>query len=346
MPGPELATSAEISKSYRTYVFGAQITMAQSLTFSNNLITGVTAKPTFAEGRELTACLYVEEEVTLESLTTIKDNYCIGSSTHGFAVPMIRCDMFETNPIANNTAGSTQIGFIINTNGQQCQAFSYAKSFATNIGNICGSPGISMIKFDHFIMADNRRGVTLKHGASEGGHDHSAYLYNSYITAISRPSCAECYGSSATKCTWGTGMRMFTASANGEVLPAKFGSSFDVVCKQPVYDSKSFLENVTFDNFRQTYTGAVSACSNNFAFKPHNGGFDQTGSANLFTSHCTNCDTDSYLNAPAPSASRLGWFGGCGDILCTGFQNYLVQDHDGMFFGSKGTIVPNNSVIG
>ena len=69
------------------------------------------------------------------------------------------------------------------------------------------------------------------------------------------------------------------------------------------------------------------------------------GSVNLFTSHCTNCDSDSYLIAPAPSPSRLGWFGGCGDILCTGFQNYLVQDHDGMFMGTNSTIIPNNSVI-
>ena len=42
----------------------------------------------------------------------------------------------------------------------------------------------------------------------------------------------------------------------------------------------------------------------------------------------------------------MGWFGGCGDILCTGFQNYLVEDHTGTFFGSKGTIIANNSVIG
>ena len=64
-------------------------------------------------------------------------------------------------------------------------------------------------------MADNVRGVTLKLGDGEGRHDHSAYLYNSYVTAISRPNCAECYGSSATKCSWIHGMRMFTASANG-----------------------------------------------------------------------------------------------------------------------------------
>jgi hypothetical protein len=115
-------------------------------------------------------------------------------------------------------------------------------------------------------------------------------------------------------------MRMFVPSANGEKTPKKFNSGFDVVCKQPVYDSKSFLVNVTFDNYRQTYSGAIaSLCSSNFAMKPHGSAFDQSGSANLFTSKCTNCDTTSYLFATPPNPAQLGWFGGCGDILCTGF---------------------------
>jgi hypothetical protein len=80
-------------------------------------------------------------------------------------------------------------------------------------------------------------------------------------------------------------------------------------------------------------------------FAPHTGGFDMVGGANLFTSKCTNCDTNSYLTAPAPNPAFLGWFGGCGDIVCTGFQNYLVQDHDGSVFGFKGTVIANNSVI-
>lgn len=139
---------------------------------------------------------------------------------------------------------------------------------------------------------------------------------------------------------------MLVPSANGEQTPKKFNSGFDVVCKQPVYDSKSFLVNVTFDSFRQTYTGAIaSACSANFALKPHSSGFDQSGSVNLFSSKCTNCDSGSYLLAPKPNPDLATWFGGCGDIVCTGFQNYLVQDFDGTFFGTPGTIIPNNSVI-
>ena len=292
--------------------------------------------------------MYVEEYVESSFLVSIKDNFCLGSTQHGFAVPMIKCDEFETNSIANNTAGSCKIGFIINTigSGNQCQAFSYAKAFACKIGQISGSPGISSIKFDHFLMADNwDRSITLKHGASEGGTNHTAFLTNSYISVISRPNCAECYGTSAIQCTGAYAIRLFTASANGEVMPEKFGPTFDVICKQPVYDSKAFLTNVTVDNIKQTYTGNVSMCSGNFVFKPNGGARDFVGGTNLFDSKCTNCDSDSYLIAPSPSASHLGWFGGCGDILCTGFNNYLIQDHTGSFFGSKGTIIANNSLI-
>lgn len=64
-------------------------------------------------------------------------------------------------------------------------------------------------------MADNGRGVTLKFGASEGGANHTAYLYDSYISAVSRPSCTECYASGSTSCSGNIGIRMLTASANG-----------------------------------------------------------------------------------------------------------------------------------
>lgn len=197
-------------------------------------------------------------------------------------------------------------------------------------------------------MADNGRGATLKVGASEGKNNHTAYFSNSYITPVSRPNCSYCYGSGATSCVNNIGLRMFTASANGEVMPGKFGSGFDVVCKQPVYDSKAFLTNVIFDNFKQSYNGTSVAakCMNNFVFRPHTGGFDMVGGHYLTDCNCTNCDTGSYVISDAPDPSQLGWFGGCGDILCTGKQNYIITDWTGGFLGSPATIIANNSVIG
>ena len=78
-----------------------------------------------------------------------------------------------------------------------------------------GPPSIKSIVLKNFILADNGRGATLKSGASEGGNNHTAYFSNSYITPVSRPNCAYCYGSSGIDCANNIGVRMYTASANG-----------------------------------------------------------------------------------------------------------------------------------
>lgn len=103
---------------------------------------------------------------------------------------------------------------------------------------------------------------------------------------------------------------------------------------------------MTFDNFRQSYTGNLTSCSNNFVFIPHSGATDLTGSHHLTQTTCNNCDTNSYAYFSPPHNVRLDWFGGCGKLLCTGMNNYIIQDHDGSFLGFAGTLIANNSVIG
>ena len=44
---------------HHSYVFGAQMSVVNHLTFSNNLIIGIEDKPTLTSGSELVACLYV-----------------------------------------------------------------------------------------------------------------------------------------------------------------------------------------------------------------------------------------------------------------------------------------------
>jgi hypothetical protein len=108
-------------------------------------------------------------------------------------------------------------------------------------------------------MVDNQRGVTLKFGNGEGNTNHTGIFTNSYISAVSRPNCAQCYGDSAISCTNNIGLRLLTASANGEVLPGKFGPNFDVICKQELYEMKVYMTNVTFDHFNQSYQGTVAS---------------------------------------------------------------------------------------
>jgi hypothetical protein len=90
----------------------------------------------------------------------------------------------------------------------------------------------------------------------------------------------------------------------------------------------------------------LAQCKNNVIFKPHPSATDFTAGHYLTKTFCTNCDADSYGYFPPPNPKHLGWLGGCGLILCTGNNNYLIYDTDGSFLGYSGTILANNSIIG
>jgi hypothetical protein len=66
----------------------------------------------------------------------------------------------------------------------------------------------------------------------------------------------------------------------------------------------------------------------------------------LFNSTCVNCQQSAYAKFDVSLASHIGWAGGCGDILCTGMNNYLIHDHTGTLFPFKGVLIANNSDIG
>ena len=96
----------------------------------------------------------------------------------------------------------------------------------------------------NMIIADCGRAVTLRFGGE--GDDKTAYLRNSFISAISRPTCSQCYGSSAIGCSGNHAVRMLAVTVNGETMPSKFGAGYDTICKQESFDSKAFLHDVTF----------------------------------------------------------------------------------------------------
>jgi hypothetical protein len=335
---------------YNGRVIGVQAISFTNFQFINNLFIGIIERPSMVSGAELVACFATFDYVNPATANVIvKDNFCLGSQGHGFAFPHIQCSELETNPFAGNTAGSCQIGFIFNNipTPDNCKAFSYIKAYASEIGQICGPLSTNRLVFKNFVMVDNQRGATLKFGNGEGGSNHTGIFTNSYISAVSRPNCSQCYGNSAINCNNNIGLRLLTATGNGESLPSKFGPHFDVICKAPLYENKVYMTNVTFDGFSQSYGGGLNTvCGSNFVFRGHSIAFDSTADTNLFNVACSNCDTNSYLLADQNSLSQLGWFGGCGDIVCTGRSNYLINDWSGTFLGNQGSIVPNNPVIG
>ena len=200
-----------------------------------------------------------------------------------------------------------------------------------------------MLKVTNFIIADCGRAVSLRFGGA--GIDRSAYFEDSFITAVSRPNCPDCYGPGAIDCSGNYAVRMLTITVNGENLPGKFGSSFDVICKEEIFDAKAFLINVEFENYRRSYQN-LPQCSNNILFRPHPQAEDLTGSHHLWNTVCTNCELESLAFFQPASRRHLGWFGGCGKILCTGMANYLIRDCTGDMFGFVGTAIANNREIG
>ena len=140
---------------------------------------------------------------------------------------------------------------------------------------------------------------------------------------------------------------MFNTGSNIESLPDKFGTSFDVVCKDETLDAKAFLYNIEFSYFKNVYTNAnLTQCSSNRVFVPHSGATDLTGSHHLFNTTCTDCEMNGFALFTASKEKNLGWFGGCGVMLCTGFNNYIIHDHDGTFLPQKGVLLANNSWVG
>jgi parallel beta-helix repeat protein len=74
------------------WVFGVQITAMKYFTFTNNVIIGVTGRPTVDAFAELVACFSALLPVdAANDYVKVTDNVCQGSVSHGWAVPHIGC---------------------------------------------------------------------------------------------------------------------------------------------------------------------------------------------------------------------------------------------------------------
>ena len=173
---------------------------------------------------------------------------------HGFALAYSPCDEIDAYPFAGNTVGSAAAGFIFTKVAGSCMSASGIKAYACGICQITSSSGTKELSFKNFIMADCGRAVTLRFGlGGRKNSDMTAYFSDSFITAISRPECSECYGSGAIDCTDNQAVRMLAVTVNGEALPDKFGTGYDVICKEETFDCKAFLNGITFENYNQQY---------------------------------------------------------------------------------------------
>ena len=140
---------------------------------------------------------------------------------------------------------------------------------------------------------------------------------------------------------------MLAHTINGQSYPMGFDAGFDVICRHQTFDSKAFLTGVQFDGYRQTYSQShLSQCANNVVFRTHPNAPDFVGSHHLWNSNCTNCDFNARAYFDPPALKEASWFGGCGNMVCTGKNNYFIEDHTGDFLPNGGILLANNSWIG
>lgn len=214
-------------------------------------------------------------------MVSVRNNVCAGSAGHGFALGYLPCSRMYKNPFVNNTVGSAVIGFIFTKVSSSCQVAEGVRAYSTYIGQIASSGGTSVLRLRNFIIADSGRAATLRFGIP-GRHqrDLTAYFDDSFITAISRPSCTECYGGGANDCSGNYAVKLLAVTVNGESLPGQSGTKYDTICKEEQFDCKAFLTNITFENYNQRY-GELPQCSSNVVFKSHPIAHALTGSHHL-----------------------------------------------------------------
>jgi hypothetical protein len=172
---------------------------------------GAIARPTVS-GKEAVACIALTGTDPVANVIMFNNNICQGSDVDGYVFPFVPCG--NTSPFIQNTVGSARIGFLLNGEGQGgCLSFTGVRAYSCTIGQMSSPPNTASLTFSNFIMADNGRAVTLRFGLESS--DKTATFSNSYITMISRPNCAECYGPAATDCQGNHAIRMLATTING-----------------------------------------------------------------------------------------------------------------------------------
>lgn len=110
---------------------------------------------------------------------------------------------------------------------------------------------------ENMIIAECKVNLILHSGSRAIVHNN--FVRNTWISALARPTCTDCYTLSKieaqnTICKDQTGVLLHVTTHKGESFPwLKNPFSYDVICVAPNAFSSSFLNDVEFNNFKETY---------------------------------------------------------------------------------------------
>jgi len=190
--------------------------------FTNNLLIGARSRPSMvgAPMGDNIACYIQYKGINYNTDNNlVQDNLCQGSELTGFIFPFTPCEFIgksSTIGFIDNTAGSARIGVMLNVVPGACIGGERIRAYSCDIGYLASPPGPREIYYTDFMLADNQRSMGLRNGHASYGHDNcTATFKNSWISAISRPTCDYCYGTGANPCSNNLGLRLLATTING-----------------------------------------------------------------------------------------------------------------------------------
>jgi hypothetical protein len=213
-------------------------TNQQDYAFTNNLMIGAKIRISMAAigAADNIVCYYQYTPINWDvDNNFVSNNLCQGSDLTGFVFPFTPCEYLGQTTIGfiDNTAGLCVMGFMFNLSPGQCIGGEKINAYSNSIGYMAGPPGPMIIQYQNFMLADNGRGMALRHGYGAYSNDNNTGIFkNSWVSGAALPNCNYCYGTNATDCTGNYGLRMMVSTINGEMMPDKFNTNFDVVCQQ------------------------------------------------------------------------------------------------------------------
>jgi hypothetical protein len=153
------------------------------------------------------------------------------------------------------------------------------------------SPTCLSIELDYIIAVENDIGVSLR--MNHEGNDNAGFFRNSYIAGVARLDCPECFNelSDSQDFCRGKGVQMMVSTQAGQGFPLDADplGEFDIICTSEVFDSRCYVYNVVFDNFRTTYP-TLPKCGNTNVWITHPAASDATSGHYLVDTKCNNCD--------------------------------------------------------
>ena len=170
--------------------------------------------------------------------------------------------------------------------------------FFLKFPGLISSFSVPSVNVSKVVLAENRINYNIWLG--QDGLDLHMHHTNMHVFALAIPDCPECYPE-AKHCSGRKATYFSVNQVSGFSIPIKKPSPHGLAsnCKESPADSKTYVTNVTFENFMLDYSKspveAWRKCANNRVFETWPTSPDSAADQILKNVECRNCHKDAYV---------------------------------------------------